>query len=156
MAGLEELRKKLTPLFDAEKGFSTGSTLDPSDSYTVSFFYSLTLNSQRTKKKNPKRKTSRSVWFRSEIFVFDFCEVIGRWNSKLVEQIVRSVQYQWAWIAQVHVFFGDRWDWEREWEDVSVCFEWDEDFRSHRKRCEQRCSESYTYPHASDFGAQED
>lgn len=38
MAGLEELRKKLTPLFDAEKGlgFST-ATLDPSDSYTVSF-----------------------------------------------------------------------------------------------------------------------
>lgn len=40
MAGLEELRKKLTPLFDAEKGFSTGSTLDldPCDSYTVSSF----------------------------------------------------------------------------------------------------------------------
>ncbi|XP_048328210.2 mitogen-activated protein kinase kinase 3 [Ziziphus jujuba] len=36
MAGLEELRKKLTPLFDAEKGFSSGSTLDPSDSYTLS------------------------------------------------------------------------------------------------------------------------
>ncbi|XP_020416375.1 mitogen-activated protein kinase kinase 3 isoform X2 [Prunus persica] len=38
MAGLEELRKKLTPLFDAEKGFSTGSTLDldPCDSYTLS------------------------------------------------------------------------------------------------------------------------
>lgn len=38
MAGLEELRKKLTPLFDAEKGFSSSSsTLDPSDSYTVKF-----------------------------------------------------------------------------------------------------------------------
>ncbi|PON41579.1 GPCR kinase [Parasponia andersonii] len=36
MAGLEELRKKLTPLFDAEKGFSSSSTLDPSDSYTLS------------------------------------------------------------------------------------------------------------------------
>ncbi|XP_028789274.1 mitogen-activated protein kinase kinase 3 [Neltuma alba] len=36
MAGLEELRKKLAPLFDAEKGFSTGSTLDPCDSYTLS------------------------------------------------------------------------------------------------------------------------
>ncbi|EEF40950.1 mitogen-activated protein kinase kinase 3 [Ricinus communis] len=36
MAGLEELRKKLTPLFDAEKGFSAGSTLDPSDSYMLS------------------------------------------------------------------------------------------------------------------------
>ncbi|KAL5572776.1 hypothetical protein UlMin_022373 [Ulmus minor] len=36
MAGLEELRKKLTPLFDAEKGFSATSTLDPSDSYTLS------------------------------------------------------------------------------------------------------------------------
>jgi hypothetical protein len=36
MAGLEELRKKLVPLFDAEKGFSAGSTLDPcDDSYTV-------------------------------------------------------------------------------------------------------------------------
>lgn len=35
MAGLEELRKKLVPLFDAEKGFSAGSTLDPSDSYMV-------------------------------------------------------------------------------------------------------------------------
>lgn len=35
MAGLEELRKKLVPLFDAEKGFSAGSTLDPCDSYTV-------------------------------------------------------------------------------------------------------------------------
>jgi hypothetical protein len=38
MAGLEELRKKLVPLFDAEKGFSSGSTLDPcDDSYTVIF-----------------------------------------------------------------------------------------------------------------------
>lgn len=37
MAGLEELKKKLVPLFDAEKGFSSGSTLDPSDSYLVSF-----------------------------------------------------------------------------------------------------------------------
>lgn len=36
MAGLEELKKKLVPLFDAEKGFSLGSTLDPSDSYMVS------------------------------------------------------------------------------------------------------------------------
>lgn len=32
MAGLEELKKKLVPLLDAEKGFSSGSTLDPSDS----------------------------------------------------------------------------------------------------------------------------
>lgn len=39
MAGLEELKKKLTPLFDAEKGFSSGSTLDPCDSYAVSFFF---------------------------------------------------------------------------------------------------------------------
>ncbi|KAM6572328.1 hypothetical protein CsatA_016408 [Cannabis sativa] len=36
MAGLEELRKKLTPLFDSEKGFSSSSTFDPSDSYTLS------------------------------------------------------------------------------------------------------------------------
>ncbi|CAN6574999.1 unnamed protein product [Malus baccata var. baccata] len=39
MAGLEELRKKLTPLFDAEKGFSAGGPsleLDPCDSYTLS------------------------------------------------------------------------------------------------------------------------
>ncbi|KAK9272499.1 hypothetical protein L1049_002872 [Liquidambar formosana] len=36
MAGLEELRKKLAPLFDAEKGFSSGSTLDPSESYMLS------------------------------------------------------------------------------------------------------------------------
>ncbi|KAK4603576.1 hypothetical protein RGQ29_012191 [Quercus rubra] len=36
MSGLEELRKKLVPLFDAEKGFSAGSTLDPCDSYTLS------------------------------------------------------------------------------------------------------------------------
>uniref|UniRef100_A0A5B7BT60 mitogen-activated protein kinase kinase n=1 Tax=Davidia involucrata TaxID=16924 RepID=A0A5B7BT60_DAVIN len=36
MAGLEELKKKLTPLFDAEKGFSSGSTLDPCDSYMLS------------------------------------------------------------------------------------------------------------------------
>ena len=35
MAGLEELRKKLAPLFDAETGFSSGSTLDPYDSYMV-------------------------------------------------------------------------------------------------------------------------
>lgn len=38
MAGLEELKKKLVPLFDAEKGFSSGSTLDPSDSYMVREF----------------------------------------------------------------------------------------------------------------------
>ncbi|KAG6386177.1 hypothetical protein SASPL_155068 [Salvia splendens] len=33
MAGLEELKKKLVPLFDAEKGFPSGSTIDPFDSY---------------------------------------------------------------------------------------------------------------------------
>lgn len=37
MAGLEELKKKLVPLFDAEKGFTSGSKLDPSDSCMVSF-----------------------------------------------------------------------------------------------------------------------
>lgn len=36
MAGLEELRKKISPLFDAEKGFSAGSTFDPSASYMLS------------------------------------------------------------------------------------------------------------------------
>ncbi|THG14544.1 hypothetical protein TEA_011121 [Camellia sinensis var. sinensis] len=36
MAGLEELKKKLTPLFDAERGFPSGSTLDPCDSYMLS------------------------------------------------------------------------------------------------------------------------
>ncbi|KAK6123480.1 hypothetical protein DH2020_042769 [Rehmannia glutinosa] len=36
MAGLEELKKKLVPLFDAEKGFPSGSTIDPSDSYMLS------------------------------------------------------------------------------------------------------------------------
>lgn len=36
MAGLEELRKKLTPLFDAEKGFSSGSVLDPNESCMLS------------------------------------------------------------------------------------------------------------------------
>ncbi|KAK4771843.1 hypothetical protein SAY86_013618 [Trapa natans] len=36
MDELEKLKKKLTPLFDAEKGFSSGSGLDPSDSYMMS------------------------------------------------------------------------------------------------------------------------
>ncbi|KAK9119791.1 hypothetical protein Scep_017884 [Stephania cephalantha] len=36
MAGLEELKKKLTPLFDAEKGFSDERLLDPCASYMVS------------------------------------------------------------------------------------------------------------------------
>lgn len=36
MAGLEELKKKLVPLFDADKGFLSGSPLDPSDSCMVS------------------------------------------------------------------------------------------------------------------------
>lgn len=36
MAGLEELKKKLVPLFDADKGFSPASTSDPFDSYSVS------------------------------------------------------------------------------------------------------------------------
>ncbi|KAF9625680.1 hypothetical protein IFM89_025465 [Coptis chinensis] len=37
MAGLEELKKKLAPLFDAEKGFSDGSSsMDPCESYMVS------------------------------------------------------------------------------------------------------------------------
>lgn len=35
MAGLEELKKKLVPLFDAEIGFQLGSLSDPSDSYSV-------------------------------------------------------------------------------------------------------------------------
>lgn len=38
MAALEELKKKLSPLFDAEKGLSSSSSLDPNDSYLVSFF----------------------------------------------------------------------------------------------------------------------
>ncbi|KAH7682841.1 Mitogen-activated protein kinase kinase protein [Dioscorea alata] len=36
MAGLEELKKKLEPLFDAEKGLSYGTVMDPSESYMVS------------------------------------------------------------------------------------------------------------------------
>ncbi|XP_072959840.1 mitogen-activated protein kinase kinase 3 isoform X1 [Typha angustifolia] len=36
MAGLEELKKKLQPLFDAENGLINGMPLDPSDSYMVS------------------------------------------------------------------------------------------------------------------------
>ncbi|KAI3464093.1 hypothetical protein Pfo_020756 [Paulownia fortunei] len=36
MAGLEELKKKLVPLFDTEKGFPSESTTDPSDSYMLS------------------------------------------------------------------------------------------------------------------------
>ncbi|KAL6524464.1 Mitogen-activated protein kinase kinase 3 [Orobanche hederae] len=36
MAGLKELKKKLVPLFDAEKGLLSGSTIDPSDSYMLS------------------------------------------------------------------------------------------------------------------------
>ncbi|XP_059645743.1 mitogen-activated protein kinase kinase 3 isoform X2 [Cornus florida] len=36
MSALEELKKKLTPLFDPEKGFSSASTLDHDDSYTLS------------------------------------------------------------------------------------------------------------------------
>lgn len=39
MAGLEELKKKLVPLFDAEKGFPSGSTIDPSDSYMVKLLF---------------------------------------------------------------------------------------------------------------------
>lgn len=35
MAALEELKKKLTPLFDAEKGFSSGNTLECGDSDMV-------------------------------------------------------------------------------------------------------------------------
>jgi hypothetical protein len=46
MSGLEELRKKLAPLFDAEKGFSSTSTLDPNDSYTVSVFFSIFLSTE--------------------------------------------------------------------------------------------------------------
>ncbi|CAH9146154.1 unnamed protein product [Cuscuta epithymum] len=36
MAGLEDLKRKLAPLFDSEKGFPSSSTLDPSDSYVLS------------------------------------------------------------------------------------------------------------------------
>ncbi|KAL6493549.1 Mitogen-activated protein kinase kinase 3 [Orobanche gracilis] len=36
MAGLEELKKKLVPLFDAEKGLPSGSTIAPSDTYMLS------------------------------------------------------------------------------------------------------------------------
>ena len=35
MAGLEQLKKKLQPLFDADKGFSDGLSSDPCDSYMV-------------------------------------------------------------------------------------------------------------------------
>ncbi|KAL3512980.1 hypothetical protein ACH5RR_025697 [Cinchona calisaya] len=33
MSALEELKDEFEPSFDAEKGFSSGSKLDPSDSY---------------------------------------------------------------------------------------------------------------------------
>lgn len=36
MAGLEELKRKLVPLFDAEKGFPSDSIIDPSDSCMLS------------------------------------------------------------------------------------------------------------------------
>ncbi|KAJ0989036.1 hypothetical protein J5N97_007392 [Dioscorea zingiberensis] len=36
MAGLEELKRKLKPLFDAEKGLSAGTLMDPCESYMVS------------------------------------------------------------------------------------------------------------------------
>lgn len=35
MAALEALKKKLTPLFDAKKGFSAGTTLECGDSDMV-------------------------------------------------------------------------------------------------------------------------
>lgn len=38
MAGLEELKKKLQPLFDADKGLPSGLALDPCDSYMVICF----------------------------------------------------------------------------------------------------------------------
>lgn len=41
MAGLEELKKKLAPLFDADKGLPTGLSIDNCDSYMViSIYYS--------------------------------------------------------------------------------------------------------------------
>ncbi|XP_060204365.1 mitogen-activated protein kinase kinase 3 isoform X1 [Lycium barbarum] len=46
MAGLEELKKKLVPLFDAEKGFSPASTSDPFDSYSLSDAGTVNLLSQ--------------------------------------------------------------------------------------------------------------
>lgn len=36
MAGLEELKKKLEPLFDSENDPSFGMSMDPCDSYMVS------------------------------------------------------------------------------------------------------------------------
>lgn len=39
MAGLEELKKRLEPLFDSEKGPSIGMPLDPCDSYMVKYQY---------------------------------------------------------------------------------------------------------------------
>lgn len=38
MAGLEELKKKLVPLFAAENGFSSASSSDPCESYVVMSF----------------------------------------------------------------------------------------------------------------------
>lgn len=70
MAGLEELRKKLVPLFDAEKGFSSGSTLDPcDDSYTVIFLNWI--------------RNFELVFFCIEIVCF--CEAVGRWDCEFVE-----------------------------------------------------------------------
>ncbi|MQL71070.1 hypothetical protein Taro_003398 [Colocasia esculenta] len=46
MAGLEELKRKLQPLFDADKGFPDGMTSDPSESYMLSDGSTVNLLSQ--------------------------------------------------------------------------------------------------------------
>lgn len=78
MAGLEELKKKLVPLFDAEKGFSPASTSDPFDSYSVSSFLKI-------------NRTTNYIFRSADI---GFCEALRWWHCEFVESIIRCIQHQ--------------------------------------------------------------
>ncbi|XWS60873.1 hypothetical protein CRYUN_Cryun07bG0075100 [Craigia yunnanensis] len=62
MAGLEELRKKLAPLFDAENGFSTGSTLNPYDSYTCATFVGTVTYMSPERIRNESHSYLADIW----------------------------------------------------------------------------------------------
>lgn len=84
---------------------------------------------------------------------FWFSEGIRRWNSQLVEQIMWSVQYQWARSAKAYSW-DSRWSGRRK--DVSLCFSWYAYFWSHRLWSKQCSSESNICTHSPNFGPEED
>ncbi|KMT12797.1 hypothetical protein BVRB_4g088910 [Beta vulgaris subsp. vulgaris] len=117
MAALEELKKKLTPLFDAEKGFSSGNTLECGDSdmlsdggtinllsrsYGVYNFNELGLQkctSSPVDENSPSEKTYRIASREMRVF-----GVIGSGASSIVQRAIHIPTHRILALKKINIF----------------------------------------------------